>query len=102
MKKNLIAIEKVNEITDSNNNAHSNSYGSRSTINLPLLEGDSQIFLGQTIVSLIRLNLENDDCYSLDMQHAFKVELMASVIEELNISIDEIAKVYQQRNVIEE
>lgn len=74
----------------------------RSTINLPTLEGDTQIYLGQTIVAIIRLNIENDCVYTSKMQHGFKVELMASVLAELNISIDDIAKVYQDRKVIEE
>lgn len=74
----------------------------RSTINLPTLEGDTQIYLGQTIVAIIRLNIENDCVYSSKMQHGFKVELMASVLAELNISLDDIAKVYQDRKVIEE
>lgn len=75
---------------------------SRSTIELPTLEGDTQIYLGQTIVSLVRLNIENDTCYSKDMQHGFKVELMASILEELKISIDDIARVYQERKIVED
>lgn len=44
----------------------------------------------------------NDNYYPLGMQHQFKVELMASVLKELNIKIDEIARVYEVRNMIED
>lgn len=72
----------------------------RSVIELPSLEGDTQIYLGQTILTMIRLNLENDDCYSKELQHQFKTELFASLLEELNISIDDIALIYKERNTI--
>ena len=80
----------------------SQAYDLRSTIELPKLEGDTQIYLGQTIGTLMRLSVENDICYSKEMQHCFKVEIMASVLEELNVSLDDIAKVYQERKIIEE
>lgn len=74
----------------------------KSTIELPSLEGDTQIYLGQTIVTLVRLAIENDDCYSTKMQHEFKVDLMASILEELNVSTSEIENVYRERAEVEE
>lgn len=69
-----------------------------STIKLPTLEGDTQIYLGQTIVTLIRIAIENKQCYSKKTQHYFKIELMASILEELNISTAEIEKAYRNRS----
>ena len=78
------------------------NFESYTTIELPTLEGDTQVYLGQTIVAIIRLNIENDIVYSKEMQHGFKTELMASILEELNISLDDIAKVYQDRDTVED
>lgn len=69
---------------------------------LPHLEGDTRVWLGQMIVSIIRLNIENNTIYSPQMQKGFKTELMASVIEELGITIDDLQKVYQSRSTNEE
>ena len=69
----------------------------QTTFKLPRLEGDTQVWLGQMIVSIIRLNIENDTFYSPQMQKGFKTELMASIIEELGISTDDLQKVYQSR-----
>ena len=54
------------------------------------------------IVSIIRLNIENDTIYSPQMQKGFKTELMASIVEELGITIDDLQRVYQSRNTNEE
>ncbi|MEG0108333.1 MAG: hypothetical protein RSO15_14940 [Bacteroides sp.] len=102
MSKKLITKKLSGSLCTTRKVAGIQAGETRMTIELPSLEGDTQIYLGQTIVSLIRLNIENDDCYSLDMQHGFKVELMASVLEELNVSIDDIAKVYQERKIVED
>lgn len=96
---NTVVVGKKEETLTFTCKPASNSTELRSTIKLPELEGDTQIFLGQTIVTLIRLNIENDECYSKDQQHYFKAELMASVLEELNISLDDIAKIYNERNL---
>lgn len=69
---------------------------------LPCLEGDTQVWLGQMIVSIIRLNIENDTIYSPQMQKGFKTELMASIVEELGITTDDLQRVYQSRNTNEE
>ncbi|MGL4805990.1 MAG: hypothetical protein ACRC26_06550 [Bacteroidales bacterium] len=69
-----------------------------STIDLPKIEGDIKICLGQTIVTLIRIAIENNQCYSKKVQHYFKVELMTSILEELNISTSEIEEVYRNRH----
>lgn len=70
---------------------------SKTLIKFPVLEGDSQIYLGQTIVTLVRIGIENNNIYSDDTQHRFKVELMASVLSELNISLDDLKKEYDAR-----
>lgn len=74
----------------------------QTTFKLPRLEGDTQVWLGQMIVSIIRLNIENDTFYSPQMQKGFKTELMASIIEELGITTDDLQKVYQSRKEDEE
>ena len=74
----------------------------RSIIKQPELEGDTEIWLGQTIVGLIRLNMENDTCYTPSLQHVFKCELMASILEELNITVEDIQNIYDARKSIDE
>ena len=37
---------------------------SKTQIKFPVLEGDSQIYLGQTIVTLVRMGIENNNTYS--------------------------------------
>ena len=51
---------------------------SKTLIKFPVLEGDSEIYLGQTIVTLVRMGIENNNTYSDETQHRFKVVLMAS------------------------
>jgi len=63
---------------------------SKTLIKFPVLEGDSQIYLGQTIVTLVRMGIENNIAYSDETQHRFKVELMASVLSELDVSLDDL------------
>ena len=46
--------------------------------------------------------LEGDTIYSPQMQKGFKTELMASIVEELGITIDDLQRVYQSRNTNEE
>ena len=70
----------------------------KAIIKFPELEGDSYIYLGQAIVTLIRMGLENNVEYSLETQHRFKVELMASVLTELNVSLDDLKREYESRN----
>lgn len=56
---------------------------SKKLIKFPVLEGDSQIYLGQTIVTLVRMGIENNNTYSDEIQHRFKVELMAMYCQNL-------------------
>lgn len=72
---------------------------SKTLIKFPVLEGDSQIYLGQTIVTLVRMGIENNNIYSDDTQHRFKVELMASVLPELDVSLDDLQKEYEIRTL---
>ena len=92
--------KKASEVSLSRSNSQKEEV--KSVINLPVLEGDTQVYLGQTIVAIVRLNIENDYAYSKEMQHGFKTELMASVLKELDIPIDDIAKVYRERNTVED
>lgn len=48
------------------------------------LHGDQSIYLGQSILALVSLNESN--AYSEKMNHSFRVELFASLIDELNIT----------------
>lgn len=70
---------------------------SKTLIKFPVLDGDSQIYLGQTIVTLVRIGIENNNTYSDETQHRFKVELMASVLAELNVSIEDLKREYESR-----
>jgi len=70
---------------------------SKTLIKFPVLEGDSQIYLGQTIVTLVRMGIENNNTYSDETQHWFKVGLMASVLSELDVTLDDLKKEYDAR-----
>lgn len=83
MKMSIKEIQKKND--------------SKTLIKFPVLEGDSQIYLGQTIVTLVRMGIENNIAYSDETQHRFKVELMASVLSELEVSLDDLKKEYDAR-----
>ena len=69
-------------------------------IKFPVLEGDSEIYLGQTIVTLVRMGIENNNTYSDETQHRFKVELMASVLSELDVTLDDLKKNMMQEILI--
>lgn len=71
---------------------------SKTLIKFPVLEGDCQIYLGQTLVTLVRMGIENNNTYSDETQHRFKVELMASVLLELDVSLDDLKKEYGARS----
>lgn len=75
---------------------------SKTLIKFPVLEGDSQIYLGQTIVTLVRMGIENNIAYSDEIQHRFEVELMASVLSELDVTLDDLKKEYDARNINKE
>ncbi|MFC7346001.1 hypothetical protein ACFQO9_04620 [Chryseobacterium zhengzhouense] len=59
------------------------------------LHGDKSIFLGQSILALVALN--ESPAYSDKMNHSFKVELFASLIEELKITPEELKKELENR-----
>lgn len=73
---------------------------SKTLIKFPVLEGDSQIYLGQTIVTLVRMGIENNIAYSDETQHRFKVELMASVLSELDVTLDDLKKNMMQERTL--
>lgn len=68
----------------------------RTVIQLPELEGDTQIWVGQAILMLIRLANNNNFTYNEKMQHDFNVELMNSLLEELDITTAEIEHLRNQ------
>lgn len=61
----------------------------RFAMKLPLLEGNRQIYLGQMFVTMLRL--DRSLSYTDQQKKQFDVELIASVIEELGIDVDDIA-----------
>lgn len=59
------------------------------------LHGDQSIYLGQSILALVALN--ESPIYSDKIKHSFKVELFASLIEELKITPEELRKELDSR-----
>lgn len=43
------------------------------------------------------MGIENNNTYSDETQHRFKVELMASVLSELDVTLDDLEKEYKKR-----
>ena len=70
---------------------------SKSIIKMPEMNGDTQIYLGQAILMLIRMGIDNTFTYSDKNKHFFKVELMSSILEELDITPEEIIE-YRETN----
>lgn len=62
---------------------------------LKQLDGDQGIYLGQSILALITLN--ESPIYSDKINHSFKVDLFASLIQELNITPEELRKEIDNR-----
>lgn len=62
---------------------------------LKQLEGDKSIYLGQSILALIALN--ESPIYSDKINHSFKIDLFASLIQELNITPEELRKEINNR-----
>ena len=56
--------------------------------NLKDMHGDQSIYLGQSILALVALN--ESPAYSEKLNHSFRVELFASLIEELHITPEEL------------
>ena len=70
---------------------------SKSIIKMPEMNGDTQIWLGQAVLMLIHMGVDNTFTYSDEDKHFFKKELMSSILEELDISPEEIIK-YRKTN----
>lgn len=43
------------------------------------------------------MGIENNNTYSDEIQHRFRVELMASVLSELDVTLDDLKKEYEIR-----
>lgn len=59
------------------------------------LDGDQGIWLGQSILALIAVNKSPE--YSEEMNHGFIKDLFASLIQELNITPEDLRRVIDQR-----
>ncbi|WP_454059382.1 hypothetical protein [Elizabethkingia ursingii] len=59
------------------------------------LDGDQGIWLGQSILALIAVNKSPE--YSEEMNHGFIEDLFASLIQELNITPEDLRRVIDQR-----
>ncbi|MCT4329588.1 MULTISPECIES: hypothetical protein [Elizabethkingia] len=59
------------------------------------LDGDQCIWLGQSILALIAVNKSPE--YSEEMNHGFIEDLFASLIQELNITPEDLRRVIDQR-----
>lgn len=80
-RKSFQISENSNVIT----NLESNSF-----FKLKQLDGDTQIYLGQSILALIALN--RSPAYSEKQHKSFTIDLFVSLIEELNITPEELRK----------
>lgn len=59
---------------------------------MPELNGDIQIWAGQTVMMLLRMGIENNLDYSDRMKHQFTVDIMDSILAELDVTPEEIIK----------
>ena len=59
------------------------------------LDGDQGIWLGQSILALIAIN--KDPAYSEEMNKGFIEDLFASLIQELDITPEDLRRVIDQR-----
>ena len=61
-------------------------------INMPELNGDTQIWAGQAALMLLRMGIENNMTYSAKLKHSFMVELLSSMLDELHVTPEEIIR----------
>ena len=61
-------------------------------INMPELNGDTQISAGQAALMLLRMGIENNLTYSAKLKHSFMVELLSSMLDELRVTPEEIIR----------
>lgn len=103
MMKNTIVESKMKTKDGNANIAMSNVKSTnKETVffKLKQLHGDQGIYLGQSILALIGLN--ESPAYTEKINHSFKVELFASLIEELNITPEELRKELDGRLQLDE
>lgn len=81
------------QISDSGNAAP--NLDSNTFFKLRQLDGDQQIYLGQSILALISLN--RSPAYSEKQHKSFAIDLFTSLIEELNITPEELRKELDNR-----
>ncbi|PTT41382.1 hypothetical protein DBR28_04205 [Chryseobacterium sp. HMWF028] len=81
------------QVSDSGNAAP--NFDSNIFFKLRQLDGDQQIYLGQSILALIALN--RSPAYSEKQHKSFAIDLFASLIEELNITPEELRKELDNR-----
>lgn len=67
-------------------------------IKMPEMNGDTQIWAGQAALMLIRMGIENNLTYTDRTKHFFKVELLSSMLEELQVTPEEIIRYRESEN----
>lgn len=67
-------------------------------INMPELNGDTQIWAGQAALMLLRMGIENNLTYSAKLKHSFMVELLSSMLDELHVTPEEIIRYRESEN----
>lgn len=80
-----------------NNLTLSKDYKNKTIIKLPELIGDTQIWVGQAVMMMIRMAFDNNLEYSDKQKHSFKVEFMDSILKELDITPEEIVDYRSQQ-----
>ena len=80
-----------------NNLTLSKDYKNKTIIKLPTLIGDTQIWVGQAVMMMIRMAFDNNLEYSDKQKHSFKVEFMDSILKELDITPEEIVDYRSQQ-----
>ena len=80
-----------------NNLTFSKDCKNKTIIKLPTLIGDTQIWVGQAVMMMIRMAFDNNLEYSDKQKHSFKVEFMDSILKELDITPEEIVDYRNQQ-----
>ncbi|MCL1664088.1 hypothetical protein M2T78_07475 [Elizabethkingia ursingii] len=94
-------LKKIKDIDLSSNgkslviNQQESSFKEHVFFKLIELDGDQGIWLGQTILALIAIN--KSPAYTEEMNHGFIEDLFASLIQELNITPEDLRRVIDQR-----
>jgi len=96
-------MDKCDKI-EKNNELHvieeePNQSQTRTVFKLPSINGDQQIYLGQSIIALVGLNQSGE--YSEELNKTFLKEMFADILRHFNISIEELYRTDLINNVLE-